>query len=99
MTDPYVLLGSILTLYTWGGISILLFFLFAIARFFERKSSRRSHYQLFLLPAVFFIGGALRYCLVGDFVGDPLADLCRIIGGALVCSLGYFLLRLMTGGR
>ena len=99
MADPYPLLGSILTLYTWGGISILLFFLFAIARFFDRKSSRQSFYQLFLLPAVLFIGGALRYCLVGDFVGDPLADLGRAIGGALVCALGYFLLKLMTGGR
>jgi hypothetical protein len=99
MTDPYVLLGSILTLYTWGGISILLFFLFAIARFFERKSSRQSFYQLFLLPALFFIGSALRYFLVGDFVGDPLADLSRAIGSALVCGLGYFLLKLMTGGR
>ena len=99
MADPYVLLSSILTLYTWGGVSILLFFLFAIARFFERKSARQSYYQLFLLPAVFFIGSALRYCLVGDFVGDLLADVSRIIGGALVFSLGYFLLRLMTGGR
>ena len=99
MTDPYVLFGSILTLYTWGGISILLFFLFAIARFFERKSARQSFYQLFLLPALFFIGGALRYFLVGDFVGDPLADVSRAIGAALVCGLGYFLLKLMTGGR
>ena len=99
MADPYALLGSILALYTWGGISILLFFLFAIARFFERKSSRQSFYQLFLLPAVFFIGSALRYFLVGDFVGDPLADLGRAIGGAMVCGLGYFLLQLMTGGR
>jgi hypothetical protein len=99
MADPYALLASILTLYAWGGSSILLFFLFAIARFFERKSSRQSFYQLFLLPAVFFIGSALRYFLVGDFVGDPLADLGRAIGGALVCALGYFLLQLMTGGR
>ena len=99
MTDPYTLLGSILALYTWGGISILLFFLFAIARFFERKSSRRSSYQLFLLPVLFFAGSALRYLFVGDFVGDPLADLGQCIGGALVCGLGYFLLNLMTGGR
>jgi hypothetical protein len=99
MADPYALLNGILTLYTWGGISILLFFLFAIARFFERKSSRQSFYQLFLLPVLFFIGSALRYFLVGDFVGDPLADLGRAIGGALVCGLGYFLLQLMTGGR
>jgi len=99
MADPYALLGSILTLYTWGGISILLYFLFAIARFFERKSSRQSLYQLFLLPVVFFMGSALRYAFAGDFVGDPLADLGRVIGGAVVIGLGYFLLQLMTGGR
>lgn len=99
MINPLSLLGNILTLYIWGGIAVLLFFLFAIARFFERKSSRRSFYPLFLLPVVFFAGSALRYFVVGDFVGDLWGDIGRIIGGALVCGLGYFLLNLMTGGR
>ncbi len=99
MADPYALLGSILTLYTWGGVSILLFFLFVIARFFERKSSRQSLYQFFLLPIVFFMGSALGYALAGDFMGNPLADLGRVIGGTTVIGLGYFLLHLMTGGR
>jgi hypothetical protein len=99
MADPYALLGTILTLYTWGGISILLYSLFAIARFFERKSSRQSLYQFFLLPIAFFMGSALRYASAGDFMGDPLADLGRVIGGTAVIGLGYFLLHLMTGGR
>lgn len=99
MTDPQSLLTDILALYTWGGISVLLFFLFAIARFFERKSSRKSFYPLFLLPIVFFVGGVLRYIVVGDFVGDLWGDLCRVLGGLLVCGLGYFLLHLMTGDR
>ncbi len=99
MADPYALLGTILTLYTWGGVSILLFFLFAIARFFERKSSRQSYYQFFLLPIVFFLSSALSYAFAGDFMGNPLADLGRVIGGATVIGLGYFLLHLMTGGR
>ncbi len=98
MPDPS-LLSNILTLYTWGNVSILLFFLFAIARFFERKSSRQSYYPLFLLPMLLFMGSALRYFFIGDFVGDPLADLSRAVGGAMVCGLGYFLLNLMTGGR
>jgi len=98
MTDPW-LLSNILTFYTWVSISVILFFLFAIARFFERKSSRKSYYPLFLLPALLFIISAARYSLVGDFVWDPLADLSRAIGGALVCGLGYFLLNLMTGGH
>lgn len=99
MTDPSSLLSNILALYMWGGVSILLLFLFAIAHFFERKSSRKSYYPLFLLPILLFVGSALRYFFVGDFVGDPLADLARAIGGALVCGLGYFLLNLMTGGQ
>ena len=99
MTDPQLLLANVLTLYTWGGVSVLLFFLFAIARFFERKSSRRSYYPLFSLPIVLFMGSAIRYILVGDFVGDPWGDLGRVLGGLLVCGLGLYLLNLMTGGR
>jgi hypothetical protein len=92
-------LASIITLYTWGGVSILLFLLFAIARFFERKSGRKSFYPLFLLPILLFLGSALRYLYVGDFVGDLWGDLGRVIGAVLVCGLGYFLLNLMTGER
>ena len=93
------LLGNILAVYTWGGISILLFFLFAIARFFERKSSRKSFYPLFLLPILLFLASVVRYIYLDGFVGDPWGDLGRVIGGIMVCGLGYFLLRLMTGGR
>jgi hypothetical protein len=99
MHDPSLLLGKMLTLYVWGGVSFLLFFLFVIARFFERKASRKSFYPLFLLPILLFAGSAVRYFSVGDFAGDPIGDLGRVIGGALVCGLGYFLLDLMTGGR
>ncbi len=98
MTSPQTLLAKVLALYSWGGVSVLLFFLFAIARFFERKSSRKSFYPLFLLPVLLFLGSALRYFFVGDFVGDLWGDLGRVIGGVLVCGLGYFLLTLMTGG-
>ena len=99
MTDPPSLLGNILTLFTWGGVSVLLFFLFAIARFFERKSLRNSYYPLFLFPVALFLGSAVRYVITDDFVGDPWADLGRLLGGALVCGLGVFLLNLMTGDR
>lgn len=99
MTDPQSLLAYVLTLYSWGGVSVLLFFLFAIARFFERKSSRRSFYSLFLLPILLFMGSAVRYLVIGGFVGDLWGDLGRILGGVLVCGLGLYLLNLMTGGR
>ena len=99
MTDPQSLLGNILTIFTWGGVSILLLFLFVIARFFERKSSRSSYYPLFLFPIVLFLGSAIRYIITDDFVGDPWADLGRVLGGVMVCGLGIFLLNLMTGDR
>ena len=99
MTNPQSLLANILALYTWGGVSVLLFFLYAIARFFEHKSSRKSFYPLFLLPILLFLGSVLRYVAVGNFVGDLWGDLGRILGGVLVCGLGFFLLNLMTGGR
>ena len=99
MINLQLLLADILTLYSWGGVSILLLLLFAIARFYERKSSRRSYYPLFLLPALLFLASALRYFIIGDFVGDLWGDLGRVLGGVLVFGLGYFLLNLMTGGR
>jgi hypothetical protein len=99
MSISQSLLADALTFYTWGGIVILLFFLFAIARFFERKSSRKSFYPFFLLPIALFLASAVRYMSVKDFVGDMWGDLGRVIGGVLVCGLGYFLLNLMTGGR
>jgi hypothetical protein len=99
MADLQSLLGNLLALYTWGGVSALLFFLFVIARFFERKSGRKSYYPLFLLPIVLFLGSVVRYVSVGGFVGDAWGDLGRVIGGLLVCGLGYSLLHLMTGGR
>ena len=99
MTDLQSLIENILTLFTWGGVSVLLLFLFAIARFFERKSSRSSYYPLFLFPIVLFLGSAIRYITTDDFVGDPWADLGRVLGGVMVCGLGIFLLNLMTGDR
>jgi hypothetical protein len=48
---------------------------------------------------VLFLAGAVRYTIVGDFVGDLWSDLGRVLGGLLICGLGYFLLHLMTGGR
>ncbi|UCC85780.1 MAG: hypothetical protein JSV81_13050 [Anaerolineales bacterium] len=99
MSGQQSFFASILALYTWGGVSVLLFFLFAIARFFERKSSRKSFYPLFILPILLFLGSALRYLFIGDFVGDLWGDLGRVMGGLLVGGLGYFLLTLMMGER
>jgi hypothetical protein len=99
MTDPYALGASIMTLYTWGGVAALVLFLFAIARFYEHKAGRRSFFPLFLVPMLAFAGSAVRYAIVGDFVGDWLADAGRLVGSVLLCGLGYHLLSIMMGGR
>ena len=92
--------NSILTIYAWGIASILLFFLFSIARFYERKSGRRSFYWAFLVPIVLFALAAFRYvylspAIAGDFWGDML----YFVGGITVGGLGFYLLKLMVGGR
>jgi hypothetical protein len=91
----------VLMTYSWVIIAILLFFLFLIARFYERKAHQRSHYQLFLLPLVLFLLGTLRYDSLhaGNFVGDMLGDIFFFVGGITAAILGYHLLNLMTGGR
>ena len=94
-------INLILMTYSWVIIAILLFFLFMIARFYERKAHQKSHYQLFLLPLVLFLLGTLRYdfLFVGNFVGDLLGDALFFAGGMATIILGYHLLNLMTGDR
>ena len=92
--------NSILTIYTWGIVSILLFFLFSIARFYEKKSGRRSYFWAFLVPIVLFALATFRYiylapAIAGDFWGDFL----RFVGGVTLGGFGFFLLKLMVGGR
>ena len=94
-------INLVLMTYSWVIISILLFFLFLIARFYERKAHQKSHYQLFFLPLGLFLLGTLRYdfLFAGNFVGDLFGDLLFFAGGVATTILGYHLLNLMTGGR
>ncbi len=94
-------INLILMTYSWVIIAILLFFLFLIARFYEKKAQQRSHYQLFLLPLVLFLLATLRYnsLSAGSFVGDLIGDALFFVGGIIAAVLGYHLLNLMTGGR
>src|SRR5512134_2788526 len=94
------LISSLLTVYTWVIVCILLFFLFAIARFYERKSGRQSFYASFLLPIILFAIATARYIpLAPAIVGDLWADLLRFAAGTLVGGFGLLLLRLMMGSR
>ncbi len=94
------LVNAILTVYIWGIVCTLLFFLFAIARFYERKSGRRSFYLSFFIPMALFAVAAIRYAfLTPDIIGDFWGDMMRVTGGLILTGFGLFLLKLMTGGR
>jgi hypothetical protein len=94
------LVSSVLTIYIWGGVCILLFFLFAIGRFYEQKSGRRSFYPSFFVPMALFAVAAIRYTFLAPaIIGDIWGDMLRFLGGVIVGGFGLFLLRLMIGGR
>jgi hypothetical protein len=94
------LVSSLLILYTWGVVCVLLFFLFSIARFYQRKSGRRSFYPSFLLPIGFFAIAAVRYAVPAPgIVGDLWGDVLRFAGAIILGGFGIFLLNLMIGGR
>ncbi len=102
-----MLLAQILTLYTWGAVCGLLFFLFGIARFFEQRRleknsprKKRFYYPLLLLPAILFAVSAIIYAFNQTLiVGNFWADLLRVMGGVVFVYLGYLLVNTMMGGR
>lgn len=103
------LLAQILTLYNWGAVCTLLFFLFNIARFFEQRSSKskksstqqkRPYYPFFILPIILFGFSAFFYSFSEPLIaGNLLGDFLRIIGGIILGIAGYSLLNTMMGGR
>jgi len=93
-------IGSILVLYGWIVVAILLLFLFLIGRFYEIQFRQRSYFQLFLAPLVLFLAGAIWYVFNHqDFVGLPGPDLLFLIGGLVLIGLGYTLHRLMMARK
>jgi hypothetical protein len=89
-----------LMLYIWLGVSALLVFLYRIAHFYQVTTGLRSHFRFFLIPATLFIAGTVQYLIIDNgFTGDVLGDLLFFLGGISLSLVGYYLLKLMTGGR
>jgi hypothetical protein len=79
-----------ITAISWIGVAALTFFLWRIARFYERSSERSAYSWLFLLPLVLLPAGALYYILHdSEFYGVPAGDVLLLAGGVslLVASL------------
>jgi hypothetical protein len=102
------ILSSMLVLYSWIVVAILVLFLFLIGRFYEIKFRQRSYYQLLLLPLALFLVAAVWDAFLAnsrtgnpllDFVGEPGPELLLLLGGAALIALCYSLYRTMMGGK
>ena len=102
------LLGSALVLYPWVVAAGLIFFLLLIGRFYEIRFHQRSHYQVMLVPIIFFVLAAVGDAfLINDTRGDPLLDfvgetwpdLLWLVGGLVLAVFCASLLRMMMGSR
>jgi membrane protease YdiL (CAAX protease family) len=102
------ILSSMLVLYSWVVVAILILFLFLIGRFYEIKFRQRSYYQLLLVPLGLFLAAAIWDMFLSksrtgnpllDFVGEPGPELLLLIGGVTLIGLCYSLYRTMMGGK
>lgn len=91
---------GILTIYIWAIVSVLLYFIFLIARFYERKSGRKTYYNAFLVAIGLFILSGIKYTLSPTIIsGDTWADIIRFLAGLITGGFGLYLLKLMVGSR
>lgn len=94
------LITILLDIYIWGAVCILLFFLFRIARFYQKKSGRRVYYSAYLVSVAFFSLAAIRYMFLTPVIGgDTWGDGLRFVASLILAGFGLFLLNLMTGSR
>ena len=94
------IVDTILTIYVWIAAAAIIFFLFLIARFFQKKSEQRSYFQYYAIPAILFLIVGIRL-VVGQssYIEDEIANGLLFLAGASAGVLGGILLMLMMGGR
>ena len=79
-----------ITAISWAGVTVLSFFLWRIARFYEKSSSQSAYSWLFILPLLLLPAGAVCYMIYdSEFYGVPVADALLLAGGVslIVASL------------
>lgn len=62
-----------------------------IARFYQKFSSERTFFWLYLANAILFGAMCVRYASVGIVVGDFISDLLAILAGSLLIFLSLIL--------
>lgn len=87
-----------LSIYSLGAIGVLLFFLWHIARFYEKASGQSTGHQLLFIPTALLLGGMIWHLWHGcDFLKQPVGDSLLIAGGLMLFVFGIHLRQLMTG--
>jgi len=90
----------ILTIYVWIAAAAITFFLFLIARFFQKKSEQRSYFQYYAIPAILFLVVGIRLVFgPSSYIEDEVANSLLVLAGAIAGVLGSYLHMLMMGGR
>ena len=80
-------------LYSWAVASIIMIFMAAIARFYQRKFGIRMYYYLYFIPAIVFFIVLLQ---IFPFFGIK-QELLEFFGSAISVMAGYFLYMKMVG--
>ena len=88
-------LSQALVLYTWFPLAALLFFLFLIARFYQKFCGKQTYFRLYLAPIFLFGAGAVRGAGVGPLADDLLANGLLAAGGVTLLFLTVLLYRRM----
>lgn len=89
---------ALLTIYNWIAVSLLIFCLLLIARFYQEKSRQKSYYQIYLLPIALFVVTGFYYTWQSpQMAGVQWADILRFLAGITLVTAGNKLLILMIG--
>lgn len=85
---------------SWLGVTAMAFFLWQIARFYEKSSGESAYSWIFLVPTVLLPLGALCY-LIADtrFVGVPSGDILLFFGGLTLLLAAALLQQVMMGEK
>jgi hypothetical protein len=85
---------------SWLGITIMAFFLWRIARFYEQSSGEPAHSWLFVFPTLLLPLGALCYLITDTcFVGVPIGDILLFLGGITLLLAAALLQQVMMGEK
>ncbi len=80
-------------IYSWAVASIIMLFMAAIARFYQKKFGIRTYYYLYFIPAIVFLIVLLQLFPLFDIE----QELIELFGSTISVMVGYFLYMKMVG--